>query len=446
MHVRIYCHLHRPDCAGGASVFTDFAEGLAARGHTVELMTAVPHYPTWTNTSGAPLWRRHQSRVGGVEVTRHGFVIPKRPGRLFWRAAGEASYALSLSRSALGRSRNNAPDAIVAFVPMLASAAAARLDAYRHDVPLWINVQDLSGRAAAGYSNGLGSALTKVEDQLLSSANLVTTIAPAMTKQLADVTGPTIETFPNWLHTRAAEQLMVREPAHREPNDRRRPVRLLYAGNIGRKQGLDKVVASLSASSASFDFEICGTGAGAPAIDSVFPTGDERFRRRPFLDEPEFLERLQWCDVFVVPELPSDGPSFLPSKLLPSVAAGAPILSVVGENSALREELTTHRTGRAISWDQLDDLIPAADQLRSAMRGPDLPRALSCRAQQQSSAAALDLAESLLTRLVFAARKRPNQSSRWSNPDTGRHSPRQSGDRSNHPQRAVALIPQQRHP
>lgn len=401
MRIRIYCHLHRPDTAGGASVFTDFAEGLAGRGHAVELMTAVPHYPTWTNTSGDSLLRRHQSRMDGVDVVRHGFVIPRTPSQPLWRAAGEGSYALSLCRSVYRpRASGNAPDVVVAFVPMLASAVAARLDARRHDVPLWINVQDLSGRAAAGYSKGLGSVLTRLEDRLLAAADLVTTIAPSMTEQLGDLHGPQLATFPNWLHTRAAEQLVVRSTESGEPQDRRRPVRLLYAGNIGRKQGLDRIVQALAHTGHHFEFEVCGTGAGAPGLDRIFPTGDLRFRRRPFLDESEFLERLQWADVFVVPELPSDAPSFLPSKLLPSVAAGTPILSVVGEHSALLDELTTHRTGRAISWDQLDGLTAAAEGLRSGMRGDALPAALISRAQEQSSAAAIDHAESLLSALV----------------------------------------------
>lgn len=383
-------------------MFTDFAEGLAGRGHSVELMTAVPHYPTWTNTSGVSLWRRHRSRMDGVDVTRHGFVIPRTPSHPLWRAAGEGSYALSLSRSVYRtpRSGDAVPDAVVAFVPMLASAIAARLDAKRHGVPLWINVQDLSGRAAAGYSKGLGSALTKIEDRLLSSADLVTTIAPAMTEQLVDLQGPTLATFPNWLHTRAAEQLVLQSASEGEPQDRRRPVRMLYAGNIGRKQGLDRIVQFLADTHHPFEFEVCGTGAGAPDLDQVFPTDDHRFRRRPFLHESEFLERLQWADVFVVPELPSDAPSFLPSKLLPSVATGTPILSVVGENSALLEELTTHRTGRAVSWDRLDDVVSAASALRSGMRGDALPAALTARTKQQSSAAALDHAERLLTSLV----------------------------------------------
>ena len=402
MHIRVYCHLHRPDSAGGASVFTDFVEGLAGRGHDVELMTAVPHYPTWSNTSGVSLWRRHRSRMDGVDVTRHGFIIPRTPSQPLWRAAGEGSYALSLTRSIY---RNGAPDAIVAFVPMLASAVAARLDARKHDAPLWINVQDLSGRAAAGYSRGLGAALTRIEDRLLSSAELVTTIAPTMTEQLAGIQGPEITTFPNWLHSRAAEQFAHVSDENDEPNDRRRPVRLLYAGNIGRKQGLDRIIETLATTSRPFEFEVCGTGAGAPEVDRVFPADDPRFRRRPFLDEPEFLERLRWCDVFVVPELPSNGPSFLPSKLLPSIAAGTPILSVVGDNSALLDELTVHQTGRTISWDEVDELIPAADALRAEMRQAPLPRTLSIRAQQQSSAAALTRAEALLTALVSPGQK-----------------------------------------
>ncbi len=404
MKIRVFSHLHRPDRGGGASIFTDLSEGLAQRGHDVELFCSYPYYPEWVNKSGANLWRREREVVNGVSVVRHGMFIPRNPGSTVQRAAYEGSYALSLARSTF---RSAPVDAVVAFLPLLSSGVAAMLDTKgQPDVPTWINVQDLSGRAAASYSGTIGKALTQVEEAVLARASLVTTIAPQMTAELSHLNtdGQKVQTFPNWLHSTAEASIVrARTAADAEDrHDRRRPLRLLYAGNIGKKQGVDRVVGMLAASDRNFEFEICGAGAGAEAVDQVLPAGDARFRRRPFLSEDEFIERLHWADAFVVPELPTDAASFLPSKLLPSTAAGTPILGLAGNSSPLRDEIEAHGIGAVADWSDPDSILVTGERLRTATYAADgvLERSLALRASAQSSAHAIDQAEEMLNRMV----------------------------------------------
>lgn len=408
MRLRVYSHLHRPDRGGGASIFTDLSEGLAQRGHDVELCCAYSYYPEWENKTGASLWRRERDVVNGVRVVRHGMFIPRDPGSTVQRAAYEASYAMSLARSAIGA---DDVDAVIAFLPLLSSGVASVLDAFAGaGAPTWINVQDLSGRAAAAYSGRLSAGLTRVEESVLSRASLITTIAPQMSEELAHLTEPgrPVMTFPNWLHS-TAETSIVRATDRRAAEagtsdrfDRRRPVRILYAGNIGKKQGVDRIVTMLSSTDASFEFEICGAGAGAADVDAVLPADDARFRRRPFLSEDEFVERLCWADVFCVPELPTAAASFLPSKLLPATAANTPILALAGSNSPLRDEVETHGIGALADWDDPSSIVRVASTLRQAWHdehGP-LRSALRERATAQSSAAAIDQAEAFLAEMV----------------------------------------------
>lgn len=408
MRIRVYSHLHRPDRGGGASIFTDLSEGLAQRGHEVELCCAYSYYPEWENKTGASLWRRERKVVNGVRVTRHGLFIPRDPGSTIQRAAYEASYAMSLARSAV---RATDVDAVIAFLPLLSSGVASVLDStVGAGAPTWINVQDLSGRAAAAYAGHLSAGLTRVEEAVLGRSSLITTIAPQMSDELAHLGRPDrpVVTFPNWLHStaetsivRATDRLSgVAEDADRL--GRRRPIRILYAGNIGKKQGVDRIVTMLASTDASFEFEICGAGAGAPDVDAVLPTADRRFRRRPFLSEDEFIDRLLWADVFCVPELPTAAASFLPSKLLPATAAGTPILALAGANSPLRDEVEAHGIGALADWDDPGSVVRVATDLRQQWHdehGP-LRSALRDRATAQSSASAIDRAEALLAEMV----------------------------------------------
>ncbi len=402
MRIRVFSHLHRPDSGGGAAIFTDLAEGLASRGHRVEIACSYPYYPEWANKSGAALLRRSQSIENDVHVTRHGMYIPKNPGSVWQRASYEATYALSLSRTVV---RTDPVDAVIGFVPLLSSGLAAVADGRRHRVPTWISVQDLSGRAAAGYSTGLSSQLTKLEERVLAGADLITTIAPQMTEQLAhlDASRLGVRTFPNWLHTDAAVQIERQLSSNGHSRfDRRRPPRLLYAGNIGKKQGLDRVVTELAATDGDFHFEICGNGAGEEEVDRAVPAGDGRFTRRPFLDEGGFIERLADADAFVVPELPTASASFLPSKLLPATAVGTPILAVAGPKTPLREEVELHKTGIVIGWDEVAQIPQVARSLRSEIHQTPsaLRTSLETRAALQSSTQAIDWAERLLEELV----------------------------------------------
>ncbi len=404
MRLRVYSHLHHPDRGGGASIFTDLSEGLAQRGHDVELFCAYPYYPEWTNKADANLFRRSTTTMNGVRVVRHGMFIPRNAGATSQRALYEASYAASLARSAV---RSAEVDVVIAFLPLVSSGIAALADhAHRNGAPLWVNVQDLSGRAASAYAGRLAGALTRVEEAVLRGASLITTIAPQMTSELAHLASNArrVETFPNWLHSSAEasiDRIANDEDASEPRADRRRPVRILYAGNIGKKQGVDRIIELLRTDNRDFEFEVCGTGAGAADVDANFPHDDKRFRRRPFLAEDEFIARLHWADVFCVPELPTAAASFLPSKLLPATASNTPVLALAGDRSPLRNEIQSSDIGDLADWNAAQSLLDVATSLRDRTRSdPTLVQAMQSRAREQSSAAALNAAERFLDQLI----------------------------------------------
>jgi glycosyltransferase involved in cell wall biosynthesis len=168
--------------------------------------------------------------------------------------------------------------------------------------------------------------------------------------------------IPNWLHTSLAESLAaLPSKLGRRPSD---PVRLLYSGNIGTKQGLLEFCRELQKSSARFDFRIHGDGGAAGDLrDWVSGCGDQRFHHGPLLEEPGFARAMHDADLFVITEKSGSGASFFPSKAIPAMASGTPILAVSGSTSPLGMEMRREAPGPWFGWSEVGTIGALLERL-----------------------------------------------------------------------------------
>lgn len=163
--------------------------------------------------------------------------------------------------------------------------------------------------------------------------------------------------LPNWLNASMADRL--RERGDKSGRGPHRPVRLLYAGNIGTKQDLLRFCETLHASEAQFAFRIHGDGGHAETIRTwLRQTGDPRLTFGPFLEETGFAAALHETDFFVITEKTGSGGSFIPCKMIPGISSGSPILAVCDGDSPLGREMRNEQPGPWFSWEQLAS-IPA---------------------------------------------------------------------------------------
>ena len=351
----IVVNVFAPDRGGGAAVFSDLAYGLVERGFDVTVRCAYPYYPEWTDKSGHNGLRIERATDRGVRVERYGIYIPRDPNRLPERLLYEGSFFLSLAR-ALRHDRDRF-DATMVFCPLVGAVAYAALRKRLFGGPLWLNVQDLSAQAAAasGITKGqrVGDALASVQDALFNEADVWSSISPEMLDRLAPVRrrDQPLLYLPNWLNRSVADAI-AELPA--KPARTGGPLRLLYAGNIGTKQDLLRFCQALAQSDAPFHFQIHGSGGRADAVrDWIQEAGDDRFAFGPFLDERGFVRAIHEADLFAVTEKAGSGGSFIPSKLIPAVAVGTPILAVSDAESPLGQEVLRHRLGPHVPWDGL---------------------------------------------------------------------------------------------
>jgi len=356
----IIVNVFNPDRGGGGAIFSDLCYGLAERGYDVTVRCAYPYYPEWKDKSGKNGLRIERYVECGVRVERYGIFIPNNPRSLLQRLLYEASFFLSLLRSA-SRGRNF--DLVMTYCPLVGAVAFAAVNKFLYRKPLWLNVQDLSADAAAASgiakSRFTQTILRSVQAFLFNKANIWSTISPVMLSRLNKIArrNQKIYYFPNWLNASLAAEI----EQHRTSRNSivTQPLRLLYAGNIGGKQDLLKFCMLLADSDVSFSFQIHADGAEASLIDSwIKSRSDLRFSFGPFLNEAEFAAALSDTDLFVITEKSGSGGSFIPCKMIAGIASGVPILSVCDEDSPLSIEVRENNLGPTFTWSDLNQ-VPA---------------------------------------------------------------------------------------
>ncbi len=322
----------------------------------VTVKCAYSYYPEWRDKSGKNGWKIRRSTENGVRIERHGLYIPRNPNSLFQRLIYEASFYLSLRRR---MPRNGEYDIILVFCPLVGAVAYAAAVRQRLDVPLWLNVQDLSAQAAAasgiaGKEKNAG-VLLRIQNYLFSKADLWSSISPSMIETL-ERNNPgriPVRLMPNWLHVSLAGH--IRSTRSTQPTGREtRPLKLLYSGNIGSKQNLPALCRELFKTNGDFLLRIQGAGGGTHVLERwIIESGDARFELHPLADEKGLAAALSACHFYVITERKNSGNSFIPSKLIPALASETPILAICDADSPLGLEMEEFQLGPRIDWSNL---------------------------------------------------------------------------------------------
>jgi colanic acid biosynthesis glycosyl transferase WcaI len=118
----------------------------------------------------------------------------------------------------------------------------------------------------------------------------------------------------------------------------REPSRLLYSGNLGVKQGLPGFISTFRALDSGWHLHIHGGGAEAPTLKEAIH-GAERIVFAGVLEEPDYVAALRQATACLITQKPGTGSDFIPSKLLPALATGTPVLAVCEADTPLGREV-----------------------------------------------------------------------------------------------------------
>jgi colanic acid biosynthesis glycosyl transferase WcaI len=353
--IQLISNLFAPDELAGAALFSDLALYLREQGVDVRVTTTYSYYPAWKVD---PEDARHAYRDEvwqGVPVRRVRMHVPAKPtgaGRLL----SDLSFLFGLLRFA--SSRDWTPDVVVTASPMFSQCLAQRFLYRGKNVPRMIVVQDFVVDAALELGilklPGLAGLLRGLEQWSFRSAQTLTTISEPMLQKLRGIVGNDRRTvlIPNWVHRSLQNEIARQAASH----PRRQHKTLFYSGNVGVKQGLPDFIKDFTAASTGWQLRINGGGAQREALEQSVKERQD-IKLGGVLSEADYVQALISAAACLVTQAPGVGANFLPSKLLPALATGTPVLAVCEEQSPL---------GREVIEGGFGEVVPPGDAKRLA--------------------------------------------------------------------------------
>lgn len=337
MKVLIIGTLYEPDLGPSAPLYTLLSEHLVLRGHQVKVITMVPHYPTGQVSvayRGKLIWRDIEN---GVQVTRIGLPSVDR-SKLAQRLLQFVCYQVGATIASLGQKY----DVVLAANPFLTVwLPFAWLVALKHR-PAIYSVQDLYPnvgiRLGVFRHSGIIKAATWLERFCLDHSTIVQIVSESFRAELRTlgVDEKKIVLAYNWVDTDLIHPLPRNNPlAQKYKLDNRFVV--LYAGNIGRSQGLEHILSVAEQRViADQDIQFVLVGDGSEREYLRYQVEQRHLKNVQFLafqPRDRLPEVLACADISLVPLRKGIAFGSLPSKVYSIFASGRPVLASVDEGS-----------------------------------------------------------------------------------------------------------------
>lgn len=380
----------------------DFAKALRAAGHEVEVLTGFPNYPGGVVYPPYRLRPRQREVMDGIPVTR-GYLYPSHDGSAIGRVANYVSFALSATLLALTLRR---PDVVYVYTPPMTAALPAIMLRLFRRVPFVPDVQDLwpDTLAATGMigDRRLLRLVGAWTDFVFGRAARVVVLSEGFRRRLrARGIATPIAVIPNWAPPEIAE-IAARLPNETVPAESR-PFTVLFAGNMGKAQGLETVLdAAKLLEDAPVRFLMVGGGVEVEALrtraDALGLRNVEFGGSRPPSAMGQVFARADALLVHL-----RDDPLFaitIPSKTQAYMVVGKPILmGVRGDAAAM---LTQAGAGVAFEPER-PEALAAAVRAMAAMPPAERAEMGAAGARYYREALAFDIGVAAIERELRAA-------------------------------------------
>lgn len=370
MRVLIHGLNYAPERVGVGRYTGELAEWLAAQGHEVRVVTAPPYYPEWRLGEGYSSRGYRLEKLAGVEVWRCPLWVPRSPSgvkRLLHLFSFAASSFPVMLRQAAWR-----PDVVVMVEPTLFCLPPAWAASRLAGAPLWVHVQDFELEAALELGilqrSGVRRLLQASEKALLRGADRLSTITETMRRRVVEkgVSPEGAIVFPNWSDTRFLRSLEPSEAVRREFGAGPGETLVMYAGNMGEKQGLEVVldVAERLRGRGKIKFALVGAGAARERLER---SADERaldnVRFFPLQLSERLPEVLAAGDVHLVVQRRGAADLVMPSKLTNILAAGRASVATADPGTELYRVLVERGCGIVTAPESAGGLASAIEKL-----------------------------------------------------------------------------------
>ncbi|MDO6712876.1 glycosyltransferase WbuB [Aliiglaciecola sp. 2_MG-2023] len=358
---------YAPELTGIGKYNGEMCEAFVERGVGVTAVVAPPYYPEWQIHQGyRKFWFKSEIQ-NGVELIRCPLYVPKKV-TTFKRLLHLATFAFSSGLALFSRLFKK-PDVIILVQPTLFCAPFTLLYAKLTGTKTVLHIQDFEVDAIFGLGlMGDGKAASvakKIERWLMSGFDAVSTISFSMMDNAKSKGVPEDKLihFPNWSDTSFVTPETDGSGLREEWGFSNEDKIVLYAGNMGAKQGLEIVLEAAKALRENIHIKLVFVGAGS-IVDQLKSMADElhlsNVHFKPLQPWELVPQLLAMADIHLVIQKKGAADAVLPSKLTNILSAGGHAIVTAEEHTELgRIEKLNPGIYECIEPESIDTLVTA---------------------------------------------------------------------------------------
>ena len=361
-----------PEPTGIGKYTGELVAHLASQGHDVHVITTPAYYPQWKIQAGYRAWRYQKEIWRGVEVQRCPLWVPSHPGGLT-RLIHLATFAFSSLFALIAQIRWK-PEVVMCIVPAFMNApfvlAFARLIGSRS----WLHIQDFELDAALNLGilsrrKSISSLARSFERFVITQFDRVSTISNNMLALAVKKSGRKdgMILFPNWVDTQHIFPLMDKvNPLRTTLGLSTEQLVILYAGTMGRKQGLEQLIiaARKLQDQPNLQFVLCGEGAIRAELE-VAAQGLSNVRFLPVQPFEKLNQLLNMADIHVLLQKADVADLVMPSKLSGMFASGKAVIATAHPSTELGR--IVNKVGILVPPEEPSALADAIQQLSRSL-------------------------------------------------------------------------------
>lgn len=342
MRILIYGLNYSPELTGIGKYTGEMCNWLVEQGHDVRVVCAPPYYPEWKVSKPYQVNVYKREQINGVKIFRCPLYVPKKPKTLT-RLLHLLSFAFSSFPVVIGQWFWK-PEVVITIEPTFFCTPAALILAKLSGAKCILHIQDYELDAMLGLGMGRGRLMSAVagavERWMMRRFDAISSISlsmVAMAKQKLK-RQKTLLLFPNWVDinfvTSAADVSYYRDLWQVALSTKV----VLYAGNIGKKQGLELVIHAADQLRHLPDVLFVMVGSGAAYDDlkrqteQLGLTGIRFYPLQPYERLPSLMAL---ADVHLVVQKKGVADAVLPSKLTTIFSAGGNALITAEQHTEL---------------------------------------------------------------------------------------------------------------
>lgn len=323
-----------PDMTTYAQMLAQFANHLGTAGYDVTVLCGPANY---NGVYAGPTPPRREQR-SNYRVRR--VRLPGSAGRLA-KFTGFALFPVAVVAHCWFRRR---PYDVVSVttMPPVVMGVAGRLAALRRPTEYVYHCMDLYpevlGPATSRLRRAATSVVTRVDLAVMRAARQVIVLSDDMrsTVRARSPEPPDVAVSNNFIIERHEEPI----PERAEDT----PFRFVFAGNLGRFQGIDRLLEAFAELDGNVELRFVGAGPMTPSIQAA-ASEDQRISHQPHLPLRDAMQEILRADAAVVSLQPGVIATAFPSKLLMYLELGRRILALVEPNSELAETVANASLG-----------------------------------------------------------------------------------------------------